>query len=237
MRYFALSLLLSLPLPAYAGNIKDTDLISSNTFFMPPTTVNTIFVQARNASDNQAVSLHDLGSRLTAKGYQVIQDPDAANYVVLANIVYCNITKPEMPVETMVASGYGSGFGSSLMGGLHSLTGMASMAGPQGALGGAAASMGLNAIEGIGSAVGSLFGGQSKPKMPDDVNYACVADLQITDRSAARGGAQIGKTETGAQTGVFQTRLAASVHQKKMNETEATPLLQQKLSAAVAGNF
>jgi hypothetical protein len=32
-------------------------------------------------------------------------------------------------------------------------------------------------------------------------------------------------------------RLAADVHQKKMKEEEATPLLQQKLSAAVAGNF
>jgi hypothetical protein len=60
---------------------------------------------------------------LTAKGYQVVQDPDAANYIVLANIVYCNVTKPELPVEMMVASGYGAGFGSSMMGGLNSLAG------------------------------------------------------------------------------------------------------------------
>ncbi len=237
MRYSVLPILLALPLTAYAGNIKDTDLISSNTFFLPPTTVNTVFVQARNASDNQDVTLHDLGTRLNAKGYQVIQDPDAANYIVLANIVYCNITKPEMPVETMVASGYGSGFGSSVMSGLHSFTSMASMAGPQGAMMGAAASMGLDAIEGIGSAVGSLFSGPSKPKMPDDVNYACVADVQITDRAAAKSGVPTGKPETGVQPGVFQTRLAASIHQKKMDEAEATPWLQQKLSAAVAGNF
>ena len=41
----------------------------------------------------------------------------------------------------------------------------------------------------------------------------------------------------GQQPGVYQTRLAADVHQKKLDEAEATPLLQQKLSAAVAGNF
>ena len=109
MRYLMLPILLSLPLTAYAGNIKDTDLITSNTFFLPPSTQNTVFIQARNSSDNQDVSFHDLGSRLTAKGYQIIQDPSAAHYIVLANIVYCNITKPEMPVENIVASGYGSG--------------------------------------------------------------------------------------------------------------------------------
>ncbi|MEK7761025.1 MAG: complement resistance protein TraT [Nitrospirota bacterium] len=237
MRYLILAFALCLPLAAHAGNIKDTDLITSNTFFLPPSTAKTVFIQARNSSDNEAVSLTDLGARLTAKGYQIIQDPSVAHYIVLANIVYCNITKPEMPVENIVAGGYGSGIGSSIMGGLQGLTGMASMAGPQGAIVGTAASMGLSAIEGIGSAVGSLFSGPSTPKMPDDVNYACVADLQITEQGAAVSTPSKAKSGSNAQPGVYQTRLAADVHQKKFDETEATPLLQQRLSAAVAGNF
>ena len=236
MGYVLLILLIAFPLAAQAGNIKDSDLIASNVFFLPPSTAKTVFIQTRNSSDNQDVSWHDLGARLTAKGYEIVQDPSAAHYVVLANIVYCNVTKPELPVETMVASGYGSGFGSSMMGGLSSLTSMASMAGPQGAVAGAAASMGLSAIEGIGSAVGSLFSGPSKPKMPDDVNYACVADLQITEQATAVS-VLTSTNEQAARPGVYQMRLAADVHQKKMNEAEATPLLQQKLSAAVAGNF
>ena len=107
------------------------------------------------------------------------------------------------------------------------------MAGPYGAMGGAAASMGLSAIQGIGDLFSSSH---SAPKMPDDVNYACVADVQITDQGAAPvpGGM---KTGTGEEPGVYQTRLAADVHQKKLDESEATSLLQQKLSAAVAGNF
>ena len=104
---------------------------------------NTVFIQARNSSDNQGVSLTDFSSRLTAEGYQIIQDPSVAHYIV--------VTKPEMPVENIVTGGYGSGIGSSVMGGPHSLTGMASMAGPQGAIVGTAASMGLSAIEGVGS--------------------------------------------------------------------------------------
>jgi len=233
MRYLALPMVLCFPLLSFAGNIKDTDLITSNTFFLPPSTQKTVFIQARNSSDNQDVSFHDLGARLTAKGYQILQDPNAAHYVVLANIVYCNITKPEMPVEDIVASGYGGGLGSSMMSGLNSLAGMASMAGPQGALIGTAASMGLGAIESIGSLFSSS---SSAPKMPDDVNYACVADVQITEQGATLVLAGT-KTGTGQQPGVYQTRLAADVHQKKLDEAEATPLLQQKLSAAVAGNF
>ena len=237
MRFLISAFALCLPLAAHAGNIKDTDLITSNTFFLLPSTANTIFIQARNSSDNEAVSLTDLGARLTAKGYQIIQDPSAAHYIVLANIVYCNVTKPEMPVESIVASGYGSGIGSSIMGGLQGLTSMASMAGPQGAIVGTAASMGLSAIEGVGSAVGSLFSGPSTPKMHDDVNYACVADLQITEQGAAASTPSTAKSGSNAQPGVYQTRLAADVHQKKLDEAEATPLLQQRLSASVAGNF
>jgi hypothetical protein len=37
--------------------------------------------------------------------------------------------------------------------------------------------------------------------------------------------------------GAYQTQLTASVNQKKLDEPEATPLVQQKLSAAVAGHF
>lgn len=232
MRYLVLPVLLSLPFSAYAGNIKDSDLISSNNFFLPPSTQKTVFIQARNSSDNQEVSLHDLGARLTAKGYQIVNDPDRAHYVVLANIVYCNITKPEMPVEAMVASGYGSAFNTT-MGAMQGLTSMASMAGPYGAIGGAAASMGLSAIQGIGDLISSSSSG---PKMPDDVNYACVADIQITEQGGAPLPAGM-KSGTGQERGVYQTRLAADVHQKKLKEAEATPLLQQKLSAAVAGNF
>jgi hypothetical protein len=232
MRYLAFPLLFLLPLTAYAGNIKDTDLISSNNFFLPPSTQKTVFIQARNSSDNQDVSLHDLGARLSAKGYQVVNDPDNAHYVLLANIVYCNITKPEMPVEAMVASGYGSAFNTTL-GAMQGLTSMASMAGPYGAAAGAAASIGLSAVQGITDLISSS---SSAPAMPDDVNYACVADVQISEQRAVQLPSGM-KTGTGQEPGVYQTRLAADVHQKKLKEAEATPLLQQKLSAAVAGNF
>ncbi|MFO0731345.1 MAG: complement resistance protein TraT [Nitrospiraceae bacterium] len=186
-RHWLLGLLISVSvLSGCAANVRDTDLLASNSVMLEPSTANTIFIQNRNSSDNQAVSLSDLGSRLSAKGYQVVNDPQAAVYVVLTNIVYCNQTKVELPVDEMVAGGYGSGF-NSVMSGLSSLSGMASMAGPHGAMAGAAASMGIGAISGIGNSVGNMFGGPSRPKFDENINYACVADVQITDRALTGG--------------------------------------------------
>jgi hypothetical protein len=220
-----------------AGNVRDTDLLASNSIMLAPSTARTIFLQTRNSSDNQDLSLNDLGSRLGAKGYRIVQDPQIAAYVVLTNIVYCDQTKVDLPVEDMVAGGYGSGIGSSIMSGLHGLTGMASMAGPQGALVGSAAGMGLNAAEGIGNAVGDMFGGPSRPDANENINYACVADLQITEPVKTGEAPPISPPGTPLPPGVYQTRLAASVHQKTLDEREATPLVQQRLSAAVAGHF
>ena len=220
-----------------AANVRDTDLLASNSLMLPPSSAHTVFLQTRNSSDNQDVSLHDLETRLIARGYQMVKDPQAAAYVVLTNIVYCNQTKVELPVEEMVAAGYGSGIGSSIMSGLHLLTGMASMAGPQGALVGGAASMGLNAAEGIGNAVGNMFGGPSRPDANENINYACVADLQITELGKTAGILPLSQPGMPPPPGVYQTRLAASVHQKKLDEQEATPLVQQRLSAAGAGHF
>ncbi len=227
----------ALLLTGCSSNIKDTDLLSSNSVILPPATAKTVFVQNRNSSDNQAVTLSDLGTRLGAKGYQIVQDPNTAAFVILTNIVYCNQTKVELPVEEMIAGGYGSGIGSSIMGGLHGLTGIASMAGPQGTIIGTGASMGLDVISGIGSAVGGMFGGPSQPDANDDISYACVADLQVTQNHKPGSSLPNIPSGTPLPPGVYQTRLAASIHQKTLDEPEATPLLQQKLSAAVAGHF
>jgi TraT complement resistance protein len=227
----------ALLLTGCSSNIKDTDVLSSKSVILPPATAKTVFLQNRNSSDNQAVTPSDLGSRLGAQGHQIVQDPNTATYVILTNIVYCNQTKVELPVEEMVASGYGSGIGSSIMGGLQGLTGIASMAGPQGAIIGTGASLGLNPISGIGSAVGGMFGGLSQPDANDDINYACVADLQITQHNKPGNSPLNAQSGASLPPGVYQTRMAASIHQKTLDEPEATPLLQDKLSAAVAGHF
>lgn len=218
-----------------AGNIVDTDLLVSNTFFLPPTSANTVFIQNRNASDNQQVTLTDLASRLAAKGYRVVTDHETAQFLVFTNIVYCNQTKPDLPVEVIVSGGYGSSIGGTIMSGLSNVAGMAGMfGGPMGMAASGAASSVLGSI-------GGMFGGTSGPsvqyKQPQGIVYACVADLQITDQSKTGGASVPANPAPGSPPppGVYQTRVGASVYQKKFNAEEATPLVQQRLSAAVAG--
>lgn len=234
MRHRLLLPVLLVMLTGCAGNIVDTDLLVSNTFFLPPTQANTVFIQNRNASDNQQVTLSDLGSRLAAKGYRVVTDHETAQFLVFTNIVYCNQTKPDLPVEVIVSGGYGSSIGSTIMSGLSNVAGMASMfGGPMGmAAGGAASSV-------FGS-LGSMFGSSGPSveyKQPEGIVYACVADLQITDQSRTGGVSVPANPAPGGAPppGVYQTRVGASMHQKKFNAEEATPLVQQRLSAAVAG--
>jgi len=232
-RRLLLPILLGL-LTGCAGNIVDTDLLVSNTFFLPPTPANTVFIQNRNASDNQQVTLSDLASRLAAKGYRVVIDHETAQFLVFTNIVYCNQTKPDLPVEVIVSGGYGSSIGSTIMSGLSNVAGMASMfGGPMGMAAGGAAS---NVFGSLSRMFGSS-GPSVQYKQPERIVYACVADLQITDRSKA-GGASVPESPAPGSSpppGVYQTRVGASVHQKKFNAEEATPLVQQRLSAAVAG--
>ncbi len=232
-RRLLLPILLGL-LTGCAGNIVDTDLLVSNTFFLPPTPANTVFIQNRNASDNQQVTLSDLASRLAAKGYRVVIDHETAQFLVFTNIVYCNQTKPDLPVEVIVSGGYGSSIGSTIMSGLSNVAGMASMfGGPMGMAAGGTASNVFGSLSGMFGSSGPSV----QYKQPEGIVYACVADLQITDRSKA-GGASVPESPAPGSSpppGVYQTRVGASVHQKKFNAEEATPLVQQRLSAAVAG--
>jgi hypothetical protein len=224
MHRFLLPVLLCI-LTGCASNILGTDLLVSNTFFLPPSPANTVFIQNRNASDNQLVTLSDLESRLTAKGYRVVKDYQTAQFLVFTTIVYCNQTKQDLPVEIIVSGGYGS----SIMSGLSSMTGMAGMIG--GPIGMAASS----AASGL---LGSLGGGPSVGhKQSEGIAYACVVDLQITDRSKAGDEPAPVNPTPGSPPppGVYQTRLGASVYQRKFDEKEATPLVQYRLSAAVAG--
>lgn len=234
-------LLLSLTFCAgCAANVVDTDLLVSNTFFLPPTVANTVFIQNRNASDNQKVTLADLENRLTAKGYQVVKDHQTAQYLLFTNIVYCNQTKPDLPVEVIVSGGYGSGIGSSIMSGLGSLVGMAGSFAAMHPAGAAAGAMTRSAL----GSMGGMFGGAgSRPSMeyrqPEGLVYACVADVQITDRSKASSEPPPATPTPGTPPppGVYQTRVGASVDQRKEDVEEATPMVQQRLSTSVAGYF
>ncbi len=214
-------------------NLLGGNLYTSNVFFLPPGAATTVYVETRNTSDNQAVSLNDVASRLSAKGYQIVTDPSQAGYVIQANIVYCNTEKQLITMETMVAGGYGGGIGGTIGaigGAIGTIGGVAGMANPAIGMGAAGVSAVTGAVGGAISSVSGLFG-SNRPKSKEETTYACVTDLQITERASA------GPRATAGRPQVYRTRLVAGIHQKKLDLQEATPLIQHKLSTGVAGNF
>jgi hypothetical protein len=105
-------LLLSLILLATGcGNLLRSGLMNDTSILLPPNNEKTIYVEARNTSENQNVTPTDLATRLKAKGYQVLADPQQAAYWLQTQIVYCHKAGDHVTPETVAKSGFGSGLG------------------------------------------------------------------------------------------------------------------------------
>jgi hypothetical protein len=238
-QYSALSTIFLLLFTLLTGcsNVIRSGLMNSNTIFLDPNTNRTVYTQLRNASENQEVILNEVNTKLSAKGYQLIQDPEQANYWIQAKVIYCHQAAEGITPEAVAKAGPGAGVSS---GG----TVMASAADPTG--GGMAGMPDMNAMMRQAMAMsggGGGFGGmagfpgmQPQPK-EDGVTYLCVADVQITDRKI---GKSIGRPTGGQSPGgekVQQMRMVGHVRQKSLDIPEATPIVQEKIATGIAGLF
>jgi Enterobacterial TraT complement resistance protein len=220
------------------SNIIRSGLMNSNTIFLDPNTDRTVHTQLRNASENQQVTLNELNAKLTAKGYQLVKDPEQANYWIQAKVIYCHKAAEGVTPESVAKAGAGAGISS---GG----TTMASSSDTSGGgMGGGIMGMGggmpdLNAMMRQAMAGGGGFPGMQMQPAPkeDGVTYLCVTDVQITDRKL---GKTIGQPVSGQATSspkVQQMRMVGHVRQKNIDTPEATPIIQDKVSTGIAGLF
>src|SRR6266705_2007932 len=92
-------------------NIHSGMLVSSNSVFLVPTSAKTVYIHSRNTSENQQVTLSDLGTKLVAKGYELVKDPHTAQFLIQTRVVYCNKAQAGVTPESVVAGGFGSGIG------------------------------------------------------------------------------------------------------------------------------
>ena len=219
------------------SNVIRSGLMNSNTIFLDPNTNRNVYTQLRNASENQQVILNDVNTKLSAKGYQLVQDPEQANYWVQAKVIYCHKAADGVTPEVVAKAGPGAGISS---GG----TVMASVADPM--AGGMARMPDMSAImrqamamsggrAGFGGMSG--FPGMQPPPKEDGVTYLCVADVQITDRKI---GKSIGRPAGGQSSGgekVQLMRMVGHVRQKSLDIPEATPIVQEKIATGIAGLF
>ena len=220
------------------SNVIRSGLMNSNTIFLDPNTTRTVYTQLRNTSENQLVTLNEVSNKLTTKGYQVVQDPEQANYWIQAKVIYCHKAADAVTPEAVAKAGPGAGIssgGTSMMsaGGDESGMGMAGMPNMGAMMRQAMAMSGGRG--GFGGMAG--FPGMQPPPKEDGVTYLCVADVQITDRKL---GKLIGRPAGGQSSGsekVQLMRMVGHVRQKSLDIPEATPIVQEKIATGIAGLF
>ena len=234
---FTLMLFL-LVLSTGCSNIIRSGLMNSNTVFLDPSMNRTAYLQLRNTSENQNVTLGEVQSKLTTKGYQLTKDPEQANYWIQAKVVYCHKAAEGVTPESVATANFGAGIssGGSAMVSTKSLgfdqTGKTMPSGMPD----------INAMMAQAMAMSGGRGGfpgmqmQEAPK-EDGVTYLCVTDVQITDRKMGKplGQPAAGQATTGSK--VQQMRMVGHVRQKDLDIPEATTIIQGKISTGIAGLF
>ena len=246
-RSLILSLLFLLTLTTGCSNVIRSGLMNSNTIFFDPNTNRTVYTQLRNASENQQVTLNEVNTKLAGKGYQLVQDPEQANYWIQAKVIYCHKAAESVTPEQVAKAGPGAGISS---GGTTMMTGggdESAMMGMAGMPDMSAMMRQAMAMSGGGGGFGGMAGfpGMQPPPKEDGVTYLCVADVQITDRRIGKViGQPVGMTGTATDrkadsplVKVQQMRMVGHVRQKSLDIPEATPIVQEKIATGIAGLF
>jgi hypothetical protein len=231
-------MLFLLVLTTACSNIIRSGLMNSNTVFLDPSMNRTAYLQLRNTSENQNVTLGEVQSKLTTKGYQLTKDPEQANYWIQAKVVYCHKAAEGVTPESVATANFGAGISS---GG----TAMVSTKPMSVDQTGRMMPGGMPDINAMMAQVMAMSGGrggfpgmqmQQAPK-EEGVTYLCVTDVQITDRKMGKplGQPTAGQATTGPK--IQQMRMVGHVRQKDLDISEATTIIQEKISTGIAGMF
>lgn len=176
----------------------------------------------------------EIASALQAKGYTLMQDPDAAHYILQANILQVGKAAPTA-MEAAISQGYGV----SAAGGMVLGAG-AAYAGGAGGRGVAAAGL-------IGALAEGIAGAAVK-----DVYFSMVTDLQLKERIRGTGKAQVNSNHTlrqgnsgssqvvyaeASEYKTYQTRIGSTANKVNLEFEEALPELKKGLINSIAGLF
>ena len=215
----------------------DVQTKMSDTVFLDPvgSDKKTIFVQIRNTSDKPDLSVHaEILSAIEAKGYRVMQDPEAAHYILQANILQVGKSAP-----TAMEAAINQGYGVSAVGGLMLASGAAYVGGASG--------RGIAAAGLVGALAEGIAGAAVK-----DVYFSMVTDLQIKERMAGTGKAKVssrhklrqgnsGASEVSyaeeSSYKTYQTRIGSTANKVNLAFDEALPELKKGLITSISGLF
>ncbi|MBL4595716.1 MAG: complement resistance protein TraT [Robiginitomaculum sp.] len=191
-------------------NLQTQALMSKSIFLDPvPQREKTVFVQVHNTTDKASFDLMpELTSDLLAKGYRIKQDPTVAHYVLQVNVLRVGRASRTAANEMM-----GMGYGGALEGG---------------GAGVALAAIGDASGAGIvGAGLAGAIVGTVADNLVQDVHFAGVVDLKITEKKlAARHGHK-----------VYKTRIAVTADKVNLKFAEAQPKLEHDIATSISGLF
>lgn len=215
----------------------DVQTKMSDTVFLDPVGADkrTIFLQIRNTSDKPDLSVNEeIAAALQAKGYTLMQDPDAAHYILQANILQVGKSAP-----TATEAAINQGYGVSAAGGL--------MLGAGAAYAGGSSGRGIAAAGLIGALAEGIAGAAVK-----DVYFSMITDLQLKERIRGAGKAQVNSNHKLRQGNsgasqvtyaeesdykIYQTRIGSTANKVNLAFEEALPELKKGLVNSISGLF
>jgi len=215
----------------------DVQTKMSASIFLDPVTSDkrTIFVQVRNTTDKQDLDLERcVVANLEAKGYTIAHAPEAAHYLLQANVL--QVGRNDLRAAEYALN---QGFGAALTGA---------------AIGASVASLGNKDNTGrvvaggvLGAAVATV-----SDAMVQDVVYCVITDLQVSERvgNAVKVREKTKSKLIQGTTGVkeitsieevawkrYQTRVVSTANKVNLKFDQAMPELVRGLTRSIAGVF
>jgi hypothetical protein len=227
---------------AIAKRNLDVQTRMSDTVFLDPVPAGerTVYVDVRNTSDRPDFDITpQVRAAVEARGYQVVEDPRDARFVLQANVLQAGRYS-----ESASEAAYGSGFGGTLVGGA---------AGGAAGYGLGAAGVGVNdTVAAIGGALlGAAIAGAADAYV-QDTTYTIVADVQVSERAPAgvvvsqseqanldqgSSGTVSQSTSTVTDTKRYRTRIVSTAEKVNLEWAEAAPDLVAGMTRSIAGIF
>ena len=226
---------------AIAKRNLDVQTKMSDTIFLDPVPPEqrTVYVDVRNTSDKPDLDLApQVRNAIAARGYRVVDDPRAAQFVLQANVLQAGRNS-----ETAAQSAAGNGFGGTLLG---------SAAGGAAGYGLGKAGIGVN--DTVGAIGGALLGAAiatAADSYVQDTVYTIITDVQIAEKAPGQAISQSEQAHlqqgssgsisqsSSSTTDVkrYRTRIVSTANQVNLAWDQAAPDLANGMTRSIAGIF
>lgn len=206
----------------------------SSTVFLTPSSAKTVYVDVRNTSDKPNFNLGpQITAAVRARGYEIVADPEAAQYRLQANVLSVGQTS-----QTAAQAATTGGFGTPVDG---AIAGLATAAALNGNLSGRS----LGAV-GLAAGAADFIAGN----MVKDVYFTAIVDVQISEKSKhpmqVSGEMKVQQGSASQQTvtytdetnyAAYRTRVVSYANKVNLKWEEAEPRLIDGLAQSISGVF